>query len=610
MTDVEDIKKGYVHQFEDADGNPVFPVTVTDAVVDPKSGKTIEVTLDEEIEKVEQEFQNNEGAPSDLPDPEGSRWARFNEYERLRGDGLKYKEDLFIDSDNEVKLADRDNTDGMGYIILRKNKSFAEQVTKENTVYEIRYDFDLNEEEVTIPYNCILFFVGGSLNNGTVKGDNTVIDSARYNILNVNLIGSWNSEFKIDWFGRITKENDCSTILQKALDSIPANSILLFNPNNIIKFSQGVSINKNGIIVKYGNFDTTKSVSAFSIVNCENIVIDSCKFNGGGQIIRLFTCNNIKVCNCYFENTYYSIIQEIRYTSNNVHINKNTIKNATGDFVECNCEFLNQSENWIVSENIYLGSKEYPISKTECRFIGITYVNNVIISNNIIKNVSGDAVVHVEGVGTVLIEGNTIEECSGTGFIYTMKASTIVKVINNTFKTSKRAVLWHAGNSDTNKLFKNNYVEGDFIFYVGDCSNTVIDSNYFKGIEGIDLNHVYGITISNNIFKNMLSPIGCSLNDWKSLPNAGSAIYNIIGNNFSNTVSDLCVCHPCNLNGVGQSLYAMIMNNVFDKGIYGSASNSNRQDIKPAYIAFNVLTKGATIRYFDANIQYNVLGDK
>ena len=69
----------------------------------------------------------------------------------------------------------------MGYVILRKNKSFSEQVTKANTIYEIRYDFDLNNTNVTIPDNCILKFIGGSLskivklkfgNNCKVIGNN------------------------------------------------------------------------------------------------------------------------------------------------------------------------------------------------------------------------------------------------------------------------------------------------------------------------------------------------------------------------------------------------------------------------------------------------------
>ena len=75
-----------------------------------------------------------------------------------------------------LKLANRDNTNGMGYVILRKNKSFAEQVTQENTIYEIRYDFDLNGETISVPENSILSFVGGSLKNGKIVFNNTIIE--------------------------------------------------------------------------------------------------------------------------------------------------------------------------------------------------------------------------------------------------------------------------------------------------------------------------------------------------------------------------------------------------------------------------------------------------
>ena len=64
-----------------------------------------------------------------------------------------------------LKLADRPSTNGMGYIILRKNKSFSEQVTKENTIYEIRYDFTISEN-IIIPENCVLKFDGGSISGG------------------------------------------------------------------------------------------------------------------------------------------------------------------------------------------------------------------------------------------------------------------------------------------------------------------------------------------------------------------------------------------------------------------------------------------------------------
>lgn len=84
-------------------------------------------------------------------------------------------EDLSKNSEGEIQLTDRDSTNGMGYVILRKNKTFAEQVTKENTIYEIRYDYDLDGGEVTIPANCVLKFNGGCISNGTFSLTNTLL---------------------------------------------------------------------------------------------------------------------------------------------------------------------------------------------------------------------------------------------------------------------------------------------------------------------------------------------------------------------------------------------------------------------------------------------------
>lgn len=66
---------------------------------------------------------------------------------------------------------------GMGKKILRKNivngKNILtqEMINVPNTIYEIRYDFDLNGQEITIPENCTLKFEGGHLKNGTLLGE-------------------------------------------------------------------------------------------------------------------------------------------------------------------------------------------------------------------------------------------------------------------------------------------------------------------------------------------------------------------------------------------------------------------------------------------------------
>ena len=74
---------------------------------------------------------------------------------------------------------DTNNFSGLGRVILRKNivlddgvyKNILTQdmINKSNTIYEIRYDFDLNGEEITIPEGCVLDFQGGKITNGTIN---------------------------------------------------------------------------------------------------------------------------------------------------------------------------------------------------------------------------------------------------------------------------------------------------------------------------------------------------------------------------------------------------------------------------------------------------------
>lgn len=74
---------------------------------------------------------------------------------------------------------DSQNPNGMGYLVLEKDKTFASQVTETNTIYEIRYDFSLGGVTVTIPSGCVLKFNGGTISNGTINlyGDCLIIGS-------------------------------------------------------------------------------------------------------------------------------------------------------------------------------------------------------------------------------------------------------------------------------------------------------------------------------------------------------------------------------------------------------------------------------------------------
>lgn len=75
---------------------------------------------------------------------------------------------------------------------------------KENTIYYIRYDYDINNGIVELPKNSVLFFIGGSIKNGTIVGNNSTIYTIKnYNILDdCSVKGTWNtSNWYAEWFG-------------------------------------------------------------------------------------------------------------------------------------------------------------------------------------------------------------------------------------------------------------------------------------------------------------------------------------------------------------------------------------------------------------------------
>lgn len=122
----------------------------------------------------------------------------------------------------EKRSYNSSNPDGMGYLVLKKNKTFAEQVTQQNTIYEIRYPFDLGGASVTIPTGCVLKFDGGSLLNGTLVGSNTKIDACAVKIFDaLSLSGSFDVVNAYpEWFGAISNDSavDSRLAIQKCID--------------------------------------------------------------------------------------------------------------------------------------------------------------------------------------------------------------------------------------------------------------------------------------------------------------------------------------------------------------------------------------------------------
>lgn len=223
----------------DGSKTTIYPITSTRAVFTPE-GEHLDQTLTKLDQKIEGlalgKFYGFFPEASDLPEGDVPGYAYvglsnpFDIYTFVNGEWGNSgtignsidtnEEDITFDTQGKLQFADRPNTDRMGYIILRKNKTFNSQVVEENTIYEIRYNFTLDGASITIPEGCILKFNGGSITNGTLVGQNTKIDAEPVTIFNnISFSGNWNvPAYYVEWFGVIGDgETDDTVAFQNAL---------------------------------------------------------------------------------------------------------------------------------------------------------------------------------------------------------------------------------------------------------------------------------------------------------------------------------------------------------------------------------------------------------
>lgn len=220
--------------------------------------------------------------------------------------------------DNMLKLKDREvdaaNFQSKGYVILRKNlrlvngvvKNILTQnmINKPNTNYEIRYDFDLNGETIKIPENTVLEFYGGSLCNGTLIGNNSIIQSSPITIFkhNLNIDGSWiNNKTYCEWFNKD---------IQKTL--------LSFNSVNLV-----------------GNYIINKSIEISSYDKWYKIVFES------GSNFSVDTSTPLDYCFIFKTYYHYHKLGSVEFANSFLN---NVITGSGNIDLKGHCGFLKQIE--------------------------------------------------------------------------------------------------------------------------------------------------------------------------------------------------------------------------------------------------------------------------
>lgn len=259
-------------------------------------------------------------------------------------------EDITRDSQSRLQLADRrynpETPNGKGYKILRPNilngvNTLAQSmITEANTIYEIRYDYDLLGEEITIPEGCILKFEGGSLINGILNFNNTFIESGlSYILKNLQFKGICSNEFCYpEWFGaKCDGVNDDSIAINIACNNFNVSKIILSSRTYYIKQSiildkDSITIEGSGyntIILKDTDEDGIISTKTTSYITLSNFLLQG-KNNIGSGIKsinhNLTSLRIIDVCisrcdyGIYLNNSYVLRINLSQIVNNNVGI--------------------------------------------------------------------------------------------------------------------------------------------------------------------------------------------------------------------------------------------------------------------------------------------------
>ena len=253
-------------------------VTLTTALAETETGKALDASVaqykigfidgEQEIEDVPSNYYNRQEVDQQID----ALQSQINSIHPniVYGDvnNVPDEEDLTTDSHGLLKLKDRAGQDGMAYYILRKDKSFAEQVVHPNAIYEIRYNFDL-DVAVSIPDNCVLKFNGGSINgNGyTITLQNTTIEAGNYRIFyDVQFVVNFNEPDNrnllkndialFDWFA--TSGEDCTIAINRALSAcrcllLSDSTTYLVNGTIMLRGYRGIVFGLNSILKKTAN---------------------------------------------------------------------------------------------------------------------------------------------------------------------------------------------------------------------------------------------------------------------------------------------------------------------------------------------------------------------
>lgn len=283
-----------------------------------------------------------------------------------------------------------------------------------NTIYEIRYDFDLNGETIQMNEGCTLKFEGGSLNNGILKCDNTIINNANFVVLNnCSFSGTVLSEYvRPEWFGAIG--NGIADDSNAIISSINSGCDVLLTDNSIYGFSTFENVfNLNGQKLY------SKKKATFRYLNNW---IDYNNPNTAYKWIFRFIGNSFEINNIRFDLGNEEWVSRVE-VSNEVYMNarKHSLANVTirksSNFKVCNCDFIGGIHSLdILNECSYFNVDSCTFSKNTADSLYVTdgSHNGIIQNCHLSDNGDDGYCVNVQDAQYIVGHNITVINCTGS----------------------------------------------------------------------------------------------------------------------------------------------------------------------------------------------------
>lgn len=572
------------------------------------------------------------------------------------GNAVPADEEDLTQVNGALQLKDRevnvDNFQSKGYVLLRKNlvqqedgsyKNIltSDMMNQPNTIYEIRYDFDLNGETIEIQEGCILKFEGGTFATGKIKGNSTQIIAKKESVFaNVTITGTWeNAESYPEWFNakgdgasddRDAINNAVKVSKKVVFDGSKTYALLAYKDDIIADKRSGIIVKDNTTlegnqctlkIINYNNlgynaiccYDVSNvSIRSFNIIGDRTKDTESSK-NENGYGIGIHGSSNITISNCYTCNCMGDGIY-IASKNNNTgdefnskHIivqnckSENNYRNALS--LIC-CEDVKFYNSEFINEDYYATIDLEPNHNYES-------IKNVVFNSCIITNESKTPSFMLDDAPDLSIVEVKIKNCTITGLVrilqkngnskFDLSYSDItdgsiridgIGTINvNNVHLSKRK-------DDYGISFDKNHTKGmkrvsycNFNNVVIDCSNTLgigsaLPIGFLSGT--VEIPNTYDKTCFNNIEiinDNSDSPIRlynyAELDESVSFKNVSiNGIYreSTIGNPMNLPSLDLMINSTCTSN-----IYERLG---FFKGyIFNETTNARTIKLEPGWIS-------------------------